>query len=139
MGHSEKLRATAVTYYERCQGDKVKAAKRMRDELGASCPDHTARFIESCAARYEEQHNFNDRGRSGRPQKVPPETATRLARILKEGRRDGQPFCDIMEAAVSDPIVEGQVVQAQATTRTIKRAVRKANPNLVQTSVAMKP
>jgi hypothetical protein len=58
---------------------------------------------------------------------------------LEEGKEDGEPFFDIREAAATDPQLEGQITQAHATMRTIRRAVQKANPSLTQTSVAMKP
>jgi hypothetical protein len=71
MGLSAFLRAAAVSCYQRAGKDRVKAATLMRQECGYSCPDHTARFIGSCVARYEELHGFKDRRRSGRPQKFP--------------------------------------------------------------------
>jgi len=139
MGLSAFLRAAAVSCYQRAGKDRVKAATLMRQECGDSCPDHTARFIGSCVARYEELHSFKDRRRSGRPPKVPAETAARLASILKEGKGDGQRFCDIMDAVVSDGELERQVAQANATKRTLQKAVKKADPKLKHVSVAMKP
>lgn len=138
MRISEILRFSALECFERAGHDKVRAAKLMRQKHGASCPDHTARFIESCAARYEEQQSMKDRHRSGRPPKVPGETAARLANILKEGKEDGQRYCDIMDAVVSDVELEGQVTQANATKRTLQKAVKKANPKLKHVSVALK-
>lgn len=139
MGHSADLRAAAISCFDRSGHDKVKAAQLMREECGASCPGHTTRFIETCARRYQERHDLRDRRRPGRPHKVKPETAARLAQILERGREDGQPFFEIEEAMAADPRLEDEILESNATKRTIKNAVMSANHDLLHKTVDIKP
>lgn len=139
MYYSQTVRRWAAECYRTAHCIQAIAGRLLKAKCGEMCPKHAGEFCKECYERRRERGNQEDRPRAGRPRKVPYQFAHDLATLLSKGKGDGQYYATIDEAIESSPALKEQWSQLGVSKKTLRRAVLRANPDLVQRKVAVKP